>query len=135
MDIKKEYGTDASLETEGTWEDFGEGCEIKIARIGNKAYRKYFQKASKPYQKQIRRGTLSDDKAEELLIDAMAHCIVMDWKGMQEDGADIEFSIANCKRVLTEYKDLRDAISDIANSAESFKLAEDEAAEKNSENS
>ena len=61
----------------------------------------------------------------------MAKCILLDWKGLQEDGKDLPYSYDNAVRILTEYRDLRDYVSDIANEIETFKLEEDEEAEKN----
>ena len=57
--------------------------------------------------------------------------IVLDWKGLEEDGKAVPYNQANCIRILTDYKDFREQISEIANEMESFKIAEDEDAEKN----
>lgn len=133
MDIKKEFGTDSKKEVEGVWEDFGDGLEVKIARIGNPIYQKAFQKISKPHKKAIRRGTLRDEKAEELLIEAMAKAIVLDWKGLEEDGKEVPYNHNNCVKILTEYKDFREQVSEFATEIEAFRCDEDEEAEKNSE--
>lgn len=130
-DLKKMFGTDKTAEVEGVWQDIGDGVELLIARIGNPEYQKEFQRISKPHRRAIRRGHLSDSVAEKLLIKAMAKCILLDWKGLQEDGKDLPYSYDNAVRILTEYRDLRDYVSDIANEIETFKLEEDEEAEKN----
>jgi len=130
MDIKKEYGTSKEKEREGFWSDFGEGCQVKIARMGNPDYQKTFQKLSRPHQKAIRRGSLNHEVAEKLLVEAMAQAIVLDWEGLKEDGKDIKYSKEEAVRVLTTYKDFRDQISEIANDMESFKAAEDEDGKK-----
>ena len=131
MDIKKEFGTSKAKEQEGIWSDFGDGCQVKIARIGNPEYQKTFRKISKPHQKAIRRGSLNDEVAEKLLVEAMAEAIVIDWKGLQEDGKELKYSKTEAIRILTTYKDFRDQVSEIANDMESFKAVEDESAEKN----
>jgi hypothetical protein len=131
MDLKKEYGTDKDKELAGVWEDMGGGCKVLIARLGNENYSKVFRRISKPYQNAIRRGTLGNEKAEELLIQAMAECIVLDWQGLEEDGKKIKYSRDECVRVLKEYKDFRDHISELANSMELFKREMDAESEKN----
>ena len=131
MDLKKNYLTDKVAEIEGIEKDFGDGCFIKIARIGNSAYKKTFQKITKPYQKAIRRGVLSDEIADKLLIEAMAKNIVLGWRGMTEDKDVVPYSVENCIRILTEYPDLKDQINEIANEMESFKMEDDEDIEKN----
>ena len=131
MDLKKEFATDESLEEEGVWQDFGDDLKCKIARMGNKNYQKEFQKLSKPYKKQIRRGTLNDAKAEEILIKTMAKAILLGWEGLEEDGNPVPYSEKNAIHILTEYKDFRDLIGDYADDLEAYKIEEDEEAEKN----
>jgi len=130
-DLKKMFGTDKSKEIEGTWNDIGENVRVKVARIGNPEYQKEFQKISKPHQRAIRRGSLNNEVAEKLLIRVMAKTILLDWEGLQEDGADVPYSYENAVRILTEYRDLRDYVSDIANEMEAFRAELDEEAEKN----
>ena len=90
FDVKKEFGTDSNKEVKGVWhDDFGDGLEVKIARIGNPIYQKTFNDISKPHRKAIRRGTLKDETAEKLLIKAMAKAIVLDWKGLSENGSEV----------------------------------------------
>ena len=48
-----------------------------------------------------------------------------------EDGIEVPFSDEAALRILTDYKDLRDYISDISNDIEVFKQEDDEDAEKN----
>ena len=131
LDLKKEYAVDKNKEIEGVWQDFGSGAKMKIARIGNSEYQKVFQKISKPHRKSIRRGTLADDVAEKLLVEAMAESILLDWEGVEDGGVALPYTKENAIRVLLEYKDLRDQVTEIANEMESFKAEEDAEAEKN----
>jgi hypothetical protein len=131
MDLKKEYATDKKAEIEGIEKDFGNGCFIKIARIGNSEYKKAFRKITKPYEKAIRRGNVSEDLADKFMIEALSKTIVLGWRGMQEDGKDVPYSVDECTRILTEYPDLREQIYEIANEMESFKIEDDEELEKN----
>jgi len=130
-DIKKLFGTNKESEIEGIWNDMGDGIEVLVARIGNPEYQKAFQAISKPHRRAIRRGTLNDEVAEKLLVKAMAKTILLDWKGIEEDGAPIPYSYENAMRILMEYKDFRDYVSDIANEMEGYKDEEDEESEKN----
>ncbi len=131
LDLKKEYAVDKNKEIDGVWQDFGSGARMKIARIGNPEYQKVFQKISKPHRKSIRRGTLADDVAEKLLVEAMADSILLDWDGVEEGGQVLPYNKENAMRILLEYKDLRDQVTEIANEMESFRAEEDQEAEKN----
>ena len=61
----------------------------------------------------------------------MTECIILDWKGLEEDGKTVKYSKAECTRILKEYKDFRDHVSELANSMELFKNEMDAEAEKN----
>ena len=130
-DVRKIFGTNKVAEIEGKWNDIGDGIKLLVARIGNPEYQKEFQRISKPHKRALRRGSLNDEVAERLLIKVMAKNILLDWKGLEEDGVVVPYSYDNAIRILTEYKDLRDYVSDIANEMESFRADEDEEAEKN----
>lgn len=131
MDISK-FQTNKSAEEEGVWVDVdGNGTRIKVARINNARYKKYFQKITKPYKRQIRNGTLSEDLAEKLLVDALANTILLDWKGFTKEGQDFPYSVDNARSFLAESADFRDLVSDAANEMETFRSAEIEEARGN----
>ena len=121
MDISK-FQTNKSLEEEGVWVDVdGNGTKIKVARINNPRYKKYFQKITKPYKRQIRNGTLAEELAEKLLVDALANTILLDWQGFTKEGADFPYSVDNARSFLQESADFRDFVSDAANEMENFR--------------
>jgi len=131
MDIKKAYGTDKKKEENGVWEDLGDGAKVLVARIGNPNYRKVFEQITKPYTKAIRRGTLSEEKATDLIIKSLAKTVLLNWEGLKEDNKLLKYSETEAIRLLTEYPDFRDQIQEIANDLETYKLVQDEETEKN----
>jgi len=136
LNLTKEFKTDKESEVNGIWEDFGDGCEIKIARIGNPNFRKVSTEVRKPYKKQINRGTLSEEKTTNLLIKILAKTIILDWKGLTENDengkeVEIEYNYANCIRVLTDYPDFREQVVEISTSMEAYKINLDEEEEEN----
>jgi hypothetical protein len=132
MKIFKTFGTDTKKEQDGVWIDLGDGGSMKIARMGNPDYIKEFQKITKPHRQAIRRGTLSEEVSQDLLVQAMAKHILLDWKGLKyNDGADIPYSVEEAKKMLSSLKDFRDYVTEMANAAENFKEEVDQEAEKN----
>ena len=127
-DVKKLFGTDSEKEQEGVWHEMGEGLEMRIARIGNPKYQKRFQALSKPHRRAIRRGTLADEVAEKLMVQCLSETIVLDWKGLEEDGVEIPYSVENAVRLLMDYPELRNYVNDIANELEGYQAEEDEEA-------
>ncbi len=130
MDIHR-FKTNKKKEEEGTWIDIGEGAKIKVARINNPRYKKYFQAITKPYRRQIRSGTLAEEVAEKLLIDAMANTILLEWEGFTQDKEEYPYSVANAKHFLAEFPDFRDIVSDAANEMEAFRDEDMEEAKGN----
>ncbi len=124
MDLN-DFKTNQVAEEKGTWVDFGNECELLIARSGNKQWRKHWKKISKPYEKQITRKTLSDEKADVLIIDAMANTILLGWKNLMNNGEVIVYSVSKAKEVL-QIKDFREAVSEVSTSMESFQVQLDE---------
>lgn len=127
-DVKKLFGTDKTKEQEGVIHEMGEGLKMRIARIGNPKYQKRFQALSKPHRRALRRGTLSDEIAEKLLVQCLAETIVLDWEGLEEDGVEIEYSTENAVKILTDYPELRNYVNDIANEMEGYQADDDEEA-------
>jgi len=131
LDIN-EFKTDRQLEEEGVWVPVdGAGAKIKVARINNPRYKKYFQRITKPYRRQIRSGNLSEDLAEKLLVDALANTILLDWEGLTKGGKKFPYTVDNARQLLSESPDFRDLVSDAAGEMESFRARELEEAKGN----
>ena len=126
--LKELFGTDKVKEKEGVWQDMGDGLKMRIARIGNPKYQKRFEALSKPHRRALRRGTLSNEIAEKLLVQCIAETIVLDWEGVEENGKETPFSVENAVRILLEYPELRKYVEDIANEMEGYKAEDDEEA-------
>jgi len=131
FDLKTEFGTDEKKEIEGVWEDMGDGFSIKIARANNPNYDKWFTRLTKGIKRQLRNDTVPEEKSRAIMIQIMAKTILLDWKGMFEDGKEVKYSEKEAVRVLTEYKDFRTTITEMSSSITLFRMEEDEDAEKN----
>lgn len=135
MDLSKTFGTDKDLEKNGAWIDFGEGLFCLIARSGNPRYNRKFKEVSAPYKRAIRLETLADEKAEELMIQVMASTILLDWRGLTDNGVEVPYTPENAKAMLTKYPDFKDQVKSASDSMEAFKRQEIAETEKNSETS
>lgn len=131
MDIRKTYGTSKDLEAEGVWVDLGEGASVKVARAGNKENRAAIKRLIAPHKVALRNDKLPDDIMEKIAIEAMATTILLDWKGIAEDGKPVPYSRDNAVRLLTVYKDFRDQISSLSGEMALFQAEAEAAAVKN----
>lgn len=124
MDFKK-FRTDTSLEDAGVWIEIGEGFAVKIGRLGNKRHSQcYREKTSPPgIRRAIEAGNLSVEESQRIQIETLAESIIYDWRGLQEDGKEIPFSIEKAKELLT-VKDFRGLIHELAAEQSHFRAKE-----------
>lgn len=127
------FKTDASKEQEGVWVEIGDGARIRVARAGNARWKAYFRKILKPYRRQIRADILPEEVADKLVVDALAHTVLLGWDGLEDaKGKKISYSVAKAQALLTEYPDFRALVEDASSEAEAYREAELEDAEGNS---
>ena len=132
MDFSKRYKTDKDAESEGVWEDCGEGLRVKVARANNPHHQRVIENMMRPYRRQISNGRLSNEKMTEITVKAMAECLLIDWEGVEIDGKNVPYSREAALDLLTEYKDFREDVAELAQTMELFRATEIEEAEKNS---
>lgn len=130
MDLTK-YKTDEALEQEGVWVDIGDGAKLKIAHNDNPKHREALRRLMKPYRVQFRNGTLPDDIADNIQLQALVDGVLRDWEGIKENGKAVEFNRGNAIRVLTEYRMIRDLVKEVAMSEAAFRAEDLEDAAKN----
>lgn len=131
MDISKKFGTSEKLENEGVWVDLGDGAQILVARAGNKENRELIKRLIAPHKVQLRHNKLPDEVLTKLTIEAMSTTILLDWKGIEENGKTVAYNRDNAIRLLTDYKDFRDQVSGFSNEMELFQAEEKAAITKN----
>lgn len=124
------FRVDADLEKKGVVLDYTE-FRVTIARAGgnNKRYQKTVERLGKPYQRAIATETLDNRKSEDLLKEAYAEAIVLDWeiptengewtRGIEdpESGDILPFNAENVLRVL-RHPELHDLWVDMRNQAQ-----------------
>lgn len=115
-DIGKRFTED------GSWLNIGDGAELLIARAGNKTYLRELNRLQRPYAKRIAAGTFDPVKQERLLYQAIAKGIVLDWKGIGENNAEIPYTETECVRMLSNNPVLLGVISDYADDEENYAL-------------
>lgn len=90
MSMYDVFETDATLEAEGIWIDYGD-FRVQIGRAGgaNKKYLSYAELKTKPFRRAIQAGTMNEERSRALLYDIYAKTIVFNWQiadGVDKDG-------------------------------------------------
>jgi len=88
--------------TDGVWVDIDEKTKLKIARFLNPKHRAYVNRAMDPYKRASRIGQLDDATTDKVEIEAIANCILIDWKGITENGEEVKYSVKKAIAYLSD---------------------------------
>lgn len=143
MSMYKMYQTDQDLEKKGVVCDF-DGFRVTVARSGgaNSRYQQRLEALTKPFRRAIQTETLSDKKSKELIQEAYAETIVLNWETEVEpgvwkvgiegpDGELLPFNKSNVLMVFQTLPDLYTDIVELANKASLYKSVQLEEDSKN----
>lgn len=139
MSLYSQFKTDKNIEKDGIVLEYGMNSKkkiigIRIARAGgaNVQYSKLLEAKIKPYRRQIQNETLDNDIADKITKEVYAQTIVLGWENVEdENGEELEFSVANCIKLFT---DLPELWSDIQQQATRASLFRAEILENDSKN-
>lgn len=101
------------------------GVPLIIARSNNDKFKKLFRTLSKPYQRDIEKGTLSDEVSTEILCKSLAGTVLVGWDQDKMPG-NFPYSVENATSLLYNDPDCRDFVMNVAREAENFFVSEQE---------
>lgn len=128
------FETDPNLECgEGVRLDYG-GFSITVHRAGggNHRFLRVLEAKLKPHRRQLQAGTLDEELARGLLIEAYAEAVVVGWSGVEDrDGRPMAFTRENVIKLLTDLPELFRDVQEQAQGLANFRRAQREEAAKN----
>lgn len=92
---------DLAKEKNGVWEDLDGETSVLVARMNNPNFNKRFQELTELYRSAARKGMLTDERAEDILVTCLAETILLDWKGLKEAGVEVPYSVEKAKEILS----------------------------------
>ncbi len=126
MSLYSLFETDESAELDGfELVLFDEEVEIKfiLARAGgsNRKFSNRLQALLRPYDRAIKAGTMSEEKAASIMAQTMAETVLLGWENVfDRDGEKLPFSVASAKQLLLDLPELRTVILEEAQNAANF---------------
>ena len=134
-DLFKELKTDSEKVEEGVWfKNVWGDVELLIARSTSPKFKKRMQALGKPFRRQLRNGTLSDDKALEMYADAASKYILLDWRNVIEGEKPVKYTPEIGYRYIMQLEEFRDAIDELSKDLEAFREEYVEESEENLKN-
>jgi len=130
----KEFTTDEVKELEGVWVyfDVEETQGVLIARAWNENFMKAFRKFPRGFQTRARMGTISKKKDKEVWHKLLADTILLDWKGVSDEGKVLKYDKKVVVEQLNKYKGLVTFVWEAANEESLYHEEQEEEDEKNS---
>jgi len=121
MDLSKNK-IDSVKETEGVWCDFDNETSFLLARYENPAHKELMRKKIKPYRRQFRNNTASDDLVQKLEVECIAESIVLGWTGLMNGDKEIKYSVKTANEILSnpQYVELLEFVKEQANDLANF---------------
>ena len=95
------------------------GVPLVIARGNNENFKKVFRTLTKPYQREIDRGSMKNELAEELLCKALAQTVLLGWDAEKMPG-NFPYTVDNAESLLLNDTDCRAFVLDVSREAENF---------------
>lgn len=144
MSMYKTFQTDKSLENDGIKLQYGESFRVTVARAGgtNKRFAKILDDVTRPYRRAIQTETMDNDRGVELLHEAYAKGVVLNWEvnrapdgaepvweqGIEApDGSLMPFTVENVVKTFKALPDLFKAIQEDSGRLSLFRTTVQEA--------
>jgi len=123
-------------EIEGIWADAGEGLEVKVARLNNPKHRDRIRELTLSNTRRHQRaGGVNAKLADKAAKRAIAECVLLDWRNMQEDRdgqeIDVVFSVEKAISLFNDYPKFFDIVCELAEDETLFHEEDMDEAAKN----
>lgn len=118
---------DNPLLTQGAWAEF-EGSKFLVTHMSNLAFQRAWLRKQQPHRKKIEAGTLDPAIVRDLMTQAMAEAMILDWqKVVDGEGKEVPFSKEACVKALANNPELRDFVSEFSMQLDNFRQEEKKA--------
>lgn len=117
------YKADVNLEKNGVWFDVDEktGFLVRPFKASNPRIKAAMAKYYKPFARQIENDQLSLEKQRDININLFLDVCLVEWKGVQIDGADVAYTREAALKLFAELPELFDTLFRYAQDFKSYK--------------
>ncbi len=130
----EEFASDEVKELEGVWVyfDVEETQGLLIAEAWNENFMKAFRKLPRGFQTRARMQTLDTKSDRKVWHKLLATTILLDWKGISDEGKTIKYDPKLAIEKMEKYKGLTAFVWETANEEHLYHEEQTEEDEKNS---
>lgn len=122
LDLKKSFGSDEKVETDGVWEEIQDGARVLVARVRNKNWRREARRLPRSIRRQMQDDVLPEGVMDEITAELMAKTVFLDFDGLAIENVTLENTDWKFrKQLLIDFPDFRERVFEIANDAAIFR--------------
>lgn len=111
---------DLSSIASGVWAQW-QGSQFKIAHISNMKFQRALAKLQQPHRLKLEKGTLDPKINRDLVCQAMAEGVLLDWKEVGDANGVVEYSVETAHTALKNDPEFRDFVSDFASNLANYR--------------
>ena len=112
--------TTTGREVEGAWSKF-KGSEFLLASSNSIRFQRIFGRLQRPHAKQIERKTIDPSVQLDLMCEALAKAVLLDWKNVVNDsGEQVPYSQEVALSALKNNSEFRSFVIDTASDIGTF---------------
>lgn len=111
---------DPQLEQSGVWVEYDETTKFLIGSLNSPRYRKVYREALDK-ARSVKRSRMTDEQSDAINIEVMAKAVLLDWQGVNMDGAIYPATDENKIYVLTNCPQVREFVVARSTNFELFK--------------
>jgi hypothetical protein len=120
MDLEKDLAN-PELEESGVWVKWRDGAEFKVARLGNKNFRRLWETKRRPFLKQIRQDKMPAEEELRISVECIIESVLLDWRGIKANGKALKYTPEIGVKYLMQSQELRNAVTEFADDEENFR--------------
>lgn len=112
------------LTESGAWGQFS-GSKFLIAHLSSIRFQRALAQLQQPYRKKIEAGTMDPKVSKELMCQAMAKGLLLDWDNVGDaSGNQVTFSVEAATKALMNNAEFREFVSEFSQNLENFREQE-----------
>lgn len=109
-------------QTDGVWTPEFNGSKFKVASTTSTKFQRILNRLQAPHRKKIEKGSLDPKISKEILCQAMAEGLLLDWKDVVDgQGQNVPFDPEIAFKALMNNDDLKDYLSEFSQDLENFR--------------
>lgn len=85
----KKQRVDPDKRSNGVWFEWNDGIELRIAKMGNPKFEEFIAERQRARLSKLvgdRQPKLTDEEAEQMYREAVAHTILLEWRNVEDMG-------------------------------------------------